>query len=104
MTKYLTTTAITHVGGTTTFTDTATYGGGSAAASMVKMCKDVIVKDANGATTIIPWHAINKVVITYTSTTVDDPTDTFCGTEESSDSGSNDSGSDDNGGGENSGT
>ena len=89
MTKYLTTTAITIDGADAqTFTDTATYTGGSTAASQIKQRHDVNVKSADGTTEIyIPFHAIVKANFTRTTTTADDPVDAFCGTEESSDGG-----------------
>lgn len=81
MTKFLRTVAITPVvGDAVTFTDTATYTGGTIAWDQVQAKEDVKVPNAAGTEiTLIPYHAIAKAVATVSKTTVEDPTDAFCG-------------------------
>ena len=84
MTKFLRTVTITpSVGDAVTFTDTATYQGGSIAWDQVQTKADVRVPNAAGTEiTLIPYHAIVKAVATVSTTTVEDPTDAFCTPEE----------------------
>lgn len=80
MTKFLRTVAITLLDGSSvTFTDTATYQGGSIAWDQTQAKADVKVPNAAGTeTTLIPYHAIVKAVATISTTTAEDPTDAFC--------------------------
>lgn len=80
MTKFLRTVEITpSVGSAVTFADTATYQGGSIAWDQARYGKDVIVPNAAGTEiTMIPFHAIVKVVTTVSTTTVEDAEDAFC--------------------------
>lgn len=80
MTKFLRTVHITpSVGSAVTFTDTATYQGGTIAWDQVQLGHDVKVPDAAGTEiTMIPFHAIAKAVATVSASEVDDPTDAFC--------------------------
>lgn len=89
MTKYLTTTTDITIDGAAaqTFRDTPIYTGGSTAASQIKQRHDVNVKSADGKAEIyIPFHAIAMATFTHGTITADDPEDTFCVAEESSDS------------------
>lgn len=96
MTKFLRSVAITPVvGDAITFADTATYTGGTIAWDQVQYGKDVIVPSADGSTiTMIPYHAIAKVVVTKSTTTVSDPIDTFCSGEDTDEGGTDEGGTD----------
>ena len=84
MTKVLRTVVITPaVGDAVTFTDTATYTGGTIAWDQVQYGRDVKVPNAAGTEiTFIPCQAVVKAVATISTTTVEDPEDTFCTPEE----------------------
>lgn len=81
MTKILRTVAITlSDGSSVTFTDTATYQGGSIAWDQAQAKADVKVPNAAGTEiTVIPFHAIVKAVATISTSEVGEPTDAFCG-------------------------
>lgn len=80
MTKFLRTVEITpSAGSAVTFTDTATYTGGTIAWDQVQAGKDVKVPNAAGTEiTLIPYHAIVKAVATVSTSEVADPEDAFC--------------------------
>lgn len=80
MTKTLRTVAITlHDESTVTFTDTATYTGGTIAWDQVQYDRDIRVPNAAGTEiTFIPFHAVVKAVATISTTEVTDPEDAFC--------------------------
>lgn len=80
MTKFLRTVTITpSVGDAVTFTDTATYQGGTIAWDQVQIGKDVKVPNAEGTEiAVIPFHAIVKAVATVSTSEVEEPTDAFC--------------------------
>ena len=66
---------------TITLADADGYGAGAAAYSQVSRRKDVNVRtedDDVESTTIIPFHAIVKAVVTPSQVTVEAPTDAFC--------------------------
>ncbi len=84
MTKTLRTVEITPVAGSAvTFTDTATYTGGTIAWDQVNFQRDVKVPNAAGTEiTLIPFQAIVKAVATISTAEVEEPDDSFCTPEE----------------------